>query len=199
MREAFGDRGSGAMFFRDANGVGGSGAGDTAMAIGENSNSEMDDRSGIHDTTSVNEGCVLADRDVIASTGALGFQASSGGFGRSSEAGVGATREPGAQTQTLEAVLASILKEAWQGVGTAAGSDNVWRDDVAVRSARNFTRRGEAGRTNGLDCVGAAHSGRLAERAREGRHRANGDARPTGCRYAHRLFRYPASVKFKRE
>ena len=47
VREAFGDRGSGANFFSEVNGVGGNGGGDTAMAIGGNSNSVMDDGSGV--------------------------------------------------------------------------------------------------------------------------------------------------------
>ena len=112
VREAFGDRGSGANFFSEVNSVGGNGGGDTAMAIGGNSNREMDDGSGVHDTASVNGRGVVAHCDAIASTDAFGLQAPSGGFGRSSEAGEGAARDQGAQVQTLEKLMATILRIA---------------------------------------------------------------------------------------
>ena len=88
VREEFGDWGSVAIFFSDMNGVGGNGGRDIAMAIGGNSNSEMDDGSAIHDTVSVNGRGVVTHGDAIASTGAFVLQAPSGGFGRSSEARV---------------------------------------------------------------------------------------------------------------
>ena len=93
------------------------------------------------DTSSVNGRGVVAHGDAFAPTGAFGFQSPSVGFGRSSEVGEGAAREQGAQPQTLEDLMATILRNAWQGEGTAAGSGTVWRDDVSARSARYVTRR----------------------------------------------------------
>ena len=42
--------------------------------------------------------------------------------------------------QTLQQLMATILRDAWQGDAAAAGSGNVNRDDVTVRSNR-FVQR----------------------------------------------------------
>ena len=88
-RDAFGDRGSGANIFSNGDGVDGSGVGDTVMALGGNSNSGMDGGSRGHDSASVNGRGVVAHGDAIASTGAFGFQAPSGGFGKVQRGGCG--------------------------------------------------------------------------------------------------------------
>ena len=46
----------------------------------------------------------------------------------------------GEGAQTLEQLMATILRDAWQGDAAAAGSGNVNRDDVTVRSNR-FVQR----------------------------------------------------------
>ena len=117
--DVFGDRVSGANTFSDGSGVYGSGVDDIDMGLGESSNGER------------NSGPL---------TGSLGSQALSGGLGRPSEAVAGAGREQGAQAQSLEELMAMILKNAGQGDGLAAGSGSAWRDDVSARSSR-FAQR----------------------------------------------------------
>ena len=85
-RAVVGDKEIVATSFREVSGVSGSGAGDTAMGFGENSIRVMEVVSGIHDTSTVNERSALADGDVMASTGAFGFQAPRGGIGTSGPA-----------------------------------------------------------------------------------------------------------------
>ena len=46
----------------------------------------------------------------------------------------------GEGAQTLEQLMATILRDAWQGDAAAAGSGNVNRDDVTVRSNRYVQR-----------------------------------------------------------
>ena len=46
----------------------------------------------------------------------------------------------GEGAQTMEQLMATILQNAWQGDAAAAGSGNVNRDDVTVRSNR-FVQR----------------------------------------------------------
>ena len=142
VREVNGVSGSGAgeTSFREVSGVSGSGVGDSVMELGEDSSRVMDGVTGLHDTSTVSERSALADGDEMASTGAFGSQARRGEVGRSSEAGAGAARGMSAAARTLEEVMASILRDAWQVGGTAAGSGNVWRDDVSVRSARFVLR-----------------------------------------------------------
>ena len=123
-------RGSGANTFGDGTGVEGSGGGDLDMGLGGNSNSGIDSGRDLHNA---NGRGAVAHSDAIASTGAFGVQPPSGGLGRSSEAGAGAAREQGAQAQTLEDLMATILRNAGQRDGTAAGSGSAWRDDVSAR------------------------------------------------------------------
>jgi hypothetical protein len=84
-------------------------------------------------------------RDCVANEGASNRSSVT----RQAHSQVAGTREPGAQTQTLEEIMSTILRNAWQGEGTAAGSGKVWRDDVSVRSARYATRWGEPGAQTG--------------------------------------------------
>ena len=102
-----------------------------AMGLGGNSNSEIDSGRELHVAASANGHNGRG--DAIASTGVFGFQAPSGRLGRSSEAGAGAAREQGAQAQTLEDLMATILRNVGQRDGTAAGSGSAWRDDVSAR------------------------------------------------------------------
>ena len=104
-------------------------------------------------------------------------------FGRSSEAGQGAARhtsdaagEQGAQT--LEQLMATILRNALQGEGAAAGSGNVLRDDGYKRA-----------------WLGWSSPWRQVYRAGTA---SSSEVRRTGCSWTHQVLRHPAKCSTTR-